>query len=68
MIELTKAEKAANRLEELTIAQKDVIQRLRENDPQAYALVYELRREIGYVVATLGGGVPKRSDFDWDEM
>jgi hypothetical protein len=62
---MTKAEKAADRLEELVIIQKDIIQRLRANDPQAYALVYELRREVGYIVATLGMSVPKRSDIDW---
>jgi len=61
----TKAEAAADRLEELVIIQKDIVQRLRENDPQSYAFVYELRREIGYIVATLGMSVPKRSDIDW---
>lgn len=52
--------KAASALEELEPALKEIIQQLRMgvSDRLAYALVYRLRREVGYVVRTLGEGVP----------
>lgn len=61
---------AADRLEELVPHVKEIIQNLRTADPDehwsvAYAEVYELRREIGYVLRDLGWGVPKPSDRNW---
>lgn len=60
---------AANRLEELAAIAKAMVQDLRgqpgesgqvaANDT-AYARVYWLRRELGYVVNTLGVGLPER--------
>ena len=50
---------AASRIEELMIIAKEMILRLRlGQEPDSYAAVYWLRRELGYVVATLGVGVP----------
>lgn len=50
---------AANRIEELIIIAKEMVIRIRNGDePDAYAAVYWLRRELGYVVASLGVGVP----------
>lgn len=64
--------KAANRLEELVPHMKEIIQLLREGGPhvrngEAYAQVYELRREVGYIVRTLGVGVREPSTRDWNE-
>lgn len=51
---------AAGRLEGLAVATKEISNQLMQgvSPGLAYALVYRLRREIGYVVASLGGGVP----------
>lgn len=53
---------ASHRLEELTVHMKNLVQDLREGraTPSSYARVYELRKEIGYVVAMLGSGAPTR--------
>ena len=53
---------AANRLEDLAMDMKLLIPELREGmtSAAAYRKVYELRRELGRVVATLGCGVPTR--------
>lgn len=51
--------KAADRLEELTAEMKALVVELREGTPDAYKKIYNLRRELGYVVATLGEGVPR---------
>lgn len=51
---------AANRLEELSIELKGIVIKLRAGDVDSYALVYDLRAEIGKVVGTLGYGVPRR--------
>lgn len=52
--------KASDLLEELEPAIKEISRQLRMgvSDHLAYALVYRLRREIGYVVRDLGLGVP----------
>lgn len=49
---------AANRLEELTIVGKEIVLSLRSGDEESYAKMYWLRRELGYIVNTLGVGVP----------
>jgi hypothetical protein len=49
---------AANRLEELATQLKGLVIELREGTPDAYKKVYELRRELSRVVATLGEGQP----------
>jgi hypothetical protein len=51
--------RAADRLEELTAEMKALVVELREGTPDAYKKAYELRRELGYVIATLGEGVPR---------
>lgn len=64
---------AANRLEELVPHTKEIVQLLRDGGPhtysgEAYAQVYELRREISYVVRVLGADVPsKPSTRNWQE-
>lgn len=56
---------AASRIEELMIMAKEMILRLRlGQEPHPYAAVYWLRRELGYVVATLGVGVPDTTDVE----
>ncbi len=52
--------KASDLIEELEPAIKEISRQLRMgvSDRLAYALVYRLRREIGYVVRDLGQGVP----------
>lgn len=51
--------RAANALEDLTPAIKDMVRRIREGaEPDPYAAVYWLRREVGRVVASLGAGQP----------
>lgn len=56
---------ASGKLEDLEPALKEIINQLRMGvSPElAYALVYRLRREIGYVVRELGVGTPN-SDHD----
>ena len=50
---------ASHRLEVLAIAAKEIVSLMRAgNDNSAYAMTYWLRREIGYVVSSLGEGVP----------
>lgn len=46
---------AADRLEELTIASKEIVRLLRQgqSDRKAHALLYVLRREMTYVVRTI---------------
>lgn len=52
--------KAANKLEELSMVTKEFIVQLRmgQSNELAYAMVYYLRRELGYVVRDMGEGVP----------
>jgi hypothetical protein len=53
---------AARCLEDLTVIMKEMARNIRNgSETDAYAAVYWLRREIGYVTATLGGGVPNTS-------
>lgn len=51
---------AADLIEELDAPLKEIIRRLRQvqSDALAYALVYEWRKRFGYIVRTLGEGVP----------
>lgn len=51
---------AARRLEELNIASAEIVRLLRagQSDRFAYALVYVLRKQLGYIVRTLGEEVP----------
>jgi len=62
-------EDAANLLEELTMAMKESVLLLRagqSTDGQAYALIYRLRTELGYVVNRMGrAGVPNTKDASW---
>lgn len=59
---MSKQTEAADELEALTGAMKEIVILLRQGSGQspdkAYALVYELRKRIGYVVANLGVGAP----------
>lgn len=51
----------ADRLEELQAPLKEIVQLLREGQPddKAYALVYEFRRRLGHIVRQeFGAGVP----------
>lgn len=51
---------AAEDLEELVPVLKEIVTQLRRGVPGglAYALVYRFRREVGYVVSTLGYSNP----------
>jgi hypothetical protein len=49
---------AADELEDLAIELKDIVQKLRAFNSDPYKLVYNFRRDVGRVVATLGAGVP----------
>lgn len=57
-----KRQEAANRLEELAIIAKTMVEDIRTGDGPAdpYSLLYWLRTEVGRVVATMGAG-PGRS-------
>lgn len=66
MADRDKCIEAAARLEELAIEAREIVNYLRtvdDNTPwcDPYARVYQLRTEIGYVVRTLGVGVPPAS-------
>lgn len=59
--------RASARLEDLLIAGKEIARLMRtnprivhnqRNDDYAYAMMYWLRREIGYITRELGEGVP----------
>lgn len=64
---------AMNRLEELVIAGRQIVNDVRRLDPKlsrvhkmhAYARVYWLRRELSRIVATLGQDVPPRTLYNW---
>lgn len=56
---------AADRLEELLVDYREVVNLIRSGHPRSYALVYEARRELSRVVAKLGVGVPTPSRYDW---
>lgn len=63
-----KLDRAANRLEELTIIQKEAVKNLRLGAPDAYAQVYWIRREMSKIVGSLGFGIPadlKKLDHDF---
>jgi len=59
---------AADRLEELLASYREVVNLIREGHERPYALLYEARRELGRVVATLGAGLPAASGYDWDPV
>lgn len=65
-IDRTKQADAAHRLEELNIASSEIVRLLRagQGNRFAYALVYELRKQLGYVVRELGEGVPNKEMQD----
>lgn len=62
MPDKAKLDKAANELEDLAIIAKIMVNDLREGKPNAYGRVYWLRRQLSYVVAGLGIGIPKGLD------
>ena len=51
---------AAAELEELIPQIREAVRQLRSKEPRpyAYALVYELRRRLGYTVRPMGAGEP----------
>lgn len=49
---------AANQLEDLAIIAKFMVTDLREGEDNPYGRVYWLRKQLGYIVANLGQGVP----------
>lgn len=51
---------AADLIEELDAPLREIVRRLREgqSDTLAYALLYEWRKRFGYIVRTMGEGVP----------
>lgn len=55
--------KAADGLEELIPAMKEIVRLLRQGQApsKAYALVYEFRKRVGRNVAALGAGLPDSS-------
>jgi len=58
--------KAANDLETLLPAAKEIVNLLRgRNDDSSYAMLYWLRREIGYITRELGIGVPSPYQMDF---
>lgn len=62
--------KAADRVIDLAIAATEVVQLLRrgQSDNNAYALLYVLRRELGYVVRDMGrSGNPTLTSQEWAE-
>lgn len=59
---------AADRLEELLPHLREVVNLVRAGEgpgARPYALLYETRRELSRIVATLGAGLPSRSGYDW---
>lgn len=57
---------AANRLEALVPAIKEMVIQLRDGtEKQPYSAVYWLRREISRVVATLGAGTPNTATVEY---
>lgn len=71
MIDKERQANAANRLEELSIAMKEAVRLLRKGQPdaKAYALVYILRRQLGYVVNSMGRvGLPNSRDCEWADL
>jgi hypothetical protein len=63
-VDREKQAKASHTLEELEPVLKEIVRQLRMgvSDDLAYALVYRLRREVGYVVRELGAGAPLASN------
>lgn len=62
--------KTASELAELIYAAERAVDLLREGQPdsKAYALVYMLRRKLGYVVRDMGrSSEPYPQDRDWAE-
>lgn len=60
---MSKRLEAAGKVENLTIIMKDISKRLYDGlEPDPYAALYWLRRELGYIVATLGVGVPNTKE------
>lgn len=55
-MDIDRQRKASDRLEELTIVSREFVNKLREgqSDMLAYAMLYYLRRELGYVVRDMG--------------
>lgn len=58
-----RAVNASYRLEELLAIGKAVVLDLRDGADAPYARVYWLRRELGYVVAELGVGLPNHAEL-----
>jgi hypothetical protein len=57
---MDKVEWAASELEDVATIAKMMVTDLREGDKsEAYLRVYWLRKQLGYIVARLGEGVPK---------
>lgn len=53
---------AAHQLEDLAIIAKLMVTDLRDGDDNPYGRVYWLRKQLGYIVANLGQGVPTGLD------
>lgn len=59
MVDKAKLNHAANQLEDLAVIAKFMVTDLREGADNPYGRVYWLRKQLGYLVADLGIGVPK---------
>lgn len=62
MSDQDKLNKASHELEDLATIAKIMVTDLREGKDNPYARVYWLRKQLGYIVADLGVGVPKGLD------
>lgn len=59
---------AANKLEEMLPHLKEIVREIRNHDVDAYATLYDARRRLGRIVASLGAGIPTKDcvTHDWE--